>query len=202
MPRKNTRKSRRRRGWYHVYNRARDSRLMFMDDRDRQRFCEILERYLSEPSETRSGKRARFANFFMKVRVVTFALKSTHFHLVIFQLIPGGMEDLMGRVLNAYVKYFNLRHGIQGPMFDGEYRADLKLTRRAQLNAIAYVHDNHGTACDCNFCGSRFFAAESEDVPSWLDVDRGLKLFGGRDAYQRFRSARNDLRDVTDESWS
>jgi hypothetical protein len=200
MPRRNTRKPRRRRLFYHVYNRARDGRLMFMDDLDRAKFLSLFHRYLST-EECCDPFGRPFAKLFSKVHLITFALMPNHFHLIVFQLVPGGLEDLMARVMNAYVKYFNARHGTSGPMFDGEYRADPKFDRRAQLNAIAYVHDNHADRCRCSFCGQRFFASERLEPPSWLNVDRGLTLFGDRPAYRRFRRARHALRDVTADSY-
>lgn len=169
---------------------------MFIDDEDKRFFLSLLDRYLAEARRRNPQGRA-YVRLFTRVHVVTFALMPNHFHLIVFQLVPGGVEDLMNRVLLSYTKYFNARHGGQGSMFAGPYRSDHKADRRSQLNAIAYVHDNHGDSCDCEFCGSKFFADPSAERPAWLDVGRGLAVYGGREAYLQFRSGRHTLRDVT-----
>jgi hypothetical protein len=195
MPRRNTRDRRRARTIYHVYNRASDGQAMFRDDDDRRYFRDLIKRYLST-AEFTGARGRRFPSLRHKLRLVTFALMTTHFHLVLFQQIPGGIEDFMHRVLLSYVRYFNDRHGLAGPMFDVEYNADAKLTPRSELNAIAYVHDNHGDDCRCEFCGNRFYMEDPEQAPSWLGAAGGLRLFGGRQAYLRFRAARHAQRDV------
>lgn len=168
---------------------------MFLDDRDRDVFLELLKRYLSEIDRPDERGR-RFPCLRDKVRLITFALMTTHFHLILFQIEPGGLDDLMHRVLTAYVKYFNNRHGTQGPMFNGEYRADHKPDRRSQLTAIAYVHDNHGADCHCNHCGHRYFIADSVDTPSWIGARGALDLFGSRSSYRRYRQARGALSEI------
>lgn len=169
---------------------------MFIDDEDKRYFLELFDRYLAEGRRRNAQGRA-YVRLFTRVRVVTFALMPNHFHLIVFQLVPGGAEDLMNRVLLSYTKYFNARHGRQGSMFAGPYRSDHKADRRSQLNAIAYVHDNHGDSCDCDFCGHKPFADPNTNGPAWLDVERGLAVFGDRNAYLRFRAGRHSLRDVT-----
>lgn len=197
MPRRNTRR-RLLPGIYHVYNRARDGRMMFIDDADRDYFLDLFKRYLS--IHDYPGARAkRFPSLRMKTRLITFALMSTHFHLVVFQVGDRGLDDLMGRVLMSYVKYFNRRHGVEGPMFEGEYRADHKRNLRSQLNAIAYVHENHGEDCRCRYCGHRYFIGPDEDIPTWLGAAGGRELFGGIDGYHRFRRLRRETRELAGE---
>lgn len=198
MPRRNTRSRRRRLGFHHIYNRTRFGPL-FVDDEDRRKFLEIFERYLAD-GRRRDRWGREYPRLSPAVKLVTFALMSNHFHLILFQVIPGGVENLMRRVNQTYVRYFRERHGGVGPMFAGEYRSDHKRDRRSQLTAIAYVHDNHGDDCRCEFCGHRYFDDQSIEPPAYIDIDRGVALFGGREGYRRFRSARHSLRDVTGKS--
>lgn len=170
-----------------------------MDDADRRKFVEILTRYLS-PGVRRDARGKAYRQLSGAVRVVTFALMRNHFHLVLFQVAPGGMEDLMRRVTVAYTRYYRERHGGEGSLFAGPYRSDHKADRRSQLTAIAYVHDNHGDQCHCEFCGSRYFE-DHADSPGWIDSRRGVELFGGRAAYRQFRASRHSLRDVTASSY-
>lgn len=195
MPRRNTRRPRRRIGLYHVYNRTKDGSRMFRDEADKRRFVEIFSRYLEEGRSSDEGAR-RFASLFFGVRVLTFALMPNHFHLIVFQLTPGTMEDLMQRSLTAYVRYYNDRYGLSGPLFAGEYRADIKVDRRSQLNAIAYVNDNHPAKCECDFCGGRYYREANLSWPRWLDIERGLGIFGGVEAYREFCAARQTLRQM------
>lgn len=199
MPRKHTRANRRRLGFHHVFNRTWDRGLLFIDAADKRMFLEILDRYLAE-GRRRDARGKPYARLYGSVRLVAFALMSNHFHLILFQIVPGGIEALMKRVIVSYTRYFHARHGGDGPLFAGEYRAVHKPDRRAQLTAISYVHDNHGDDCRCEFCGNRYYCGDLADIPSWLDAARGLQAFGGADAYRRFRAARRSLRDVTADS--
>lgn len=123
-----------------------------------------------------------------------FAIKGNHFHLALFELQVGGIEALMNGVMTSYVRYFNKKHGKDGPLFRGEYRSVPKPGRRAAMNLIAYVHDNHGPDCRCEFCSHRYFAAG--DPPGWFDLEPSLALFGGRSEYNDYRAARRRITQI------
>lgn len=181
---------------FHVYNRRLNRERMFFDDLDRDNFLECLVRYLTKsPSFDARGR--PYANLRNQVRLVTFSLMPNHFHLVLFQIKPGGIERLMHAALDGYVQKFNRRHGVIGNMFNGEYRARPLNGRREELDAILYVHDNHERGCECRYCGNRWFD-DADDSPGWIEASAALELFGGYDGYAAYRQARAQLRAITD----
>lgn len=165
---------------------------MFLDQDDRRMFMSIVRRYLSNVVHTDSRGRA-YRNLRSHVQLLAFALMGNHFHLVLRQLRADGLETFMRSVMTSYVMYFNRRHGADGAMFVDRYRAVEKLDRRARLNAIAYVHDNHALDCHCEFCSHRFYLGAEGEVPSWIDAPAGLRTFGGVEKYVDYRALRSGL---------
>ncbi len=181
---------------YHVYNREAGRRPMFLDDEDRRFFKEALRRHLSrEPVKDDRGRTYRSLR--ERVRLAAFAVCRTHFHLVLFQVDAGGMEALMRSVMSAYVQYFKRKYGRDHAMFDGSYRARALLSRREKLTGIAYVNENHGDHCFCEFCSHREYASGAAESPDWLDVSSGLRLFGGVGNYLELLAVRRRLRELT-----
>lgn len=196
MPSRHTRKLDLANSTFHVYSRGRDRQPIVRDNEDRAKLIECFTRHLSKIESVDSKGRAyrRLSN---EVRLATFTIMFNHFHLIIHQISSGGMERLVQAALNGYVQYFNAKYGLSGPLFSGEYRAR-RLENPGQIKtAIAYVHDNHGSSCQCKFCSNRFYTGDPRDVPSWLEVSAALDVFGGKDEYQRFRDVRATMRAMT-----
>lgn len=192
MPRRNTRNRRTSIREYHTYNRDADQEPMFFDDQDRHKFLSIVQRYLALEIHTDSRGRP-YRNLRGHVRLLAFAVMTTHFHLVLRQLRAGGLDTFMNRVMSTYVRYFNRKYELTGPMCEDRFRSAIKLDRRSQLNAIAYVHDNHGADCHCDFCSHRYYANGAADVPSWLDAGFGLEKFGNVERYEAYREMRRGI---------
>jgi hypothetical protein len=178
VPRRNTIKKLLGGSLYHVYNREASSTPMFLDAEDRRFFRELLRRHLTK-GEVKDGRGRAYRNLRSKVRVAAFAICRTHFHLIVFQIEPGGLETLMRSVMNAYVPYFKAKYSRSEPMFVAQYRARPLLTRRDKLNAIAYVNENHGEHCFCESCSHAAYATDGARAPDWLDVRSG-QLRGAR----------------------
>lgn len=170
MPRKNS-EDRGRPGAYHVYNRAIHRRLMFRDDEDRKEFLALLGRCAAMHAGT--------------VEVIAYCPMGTHFHLILWQKRTGGMGVFMASFINAYVRYYNRRHGTNGRMFPGPYRARRLKDTKAFKWAIAYVHDNHRDGVAHRFSSHGAFVDEQQR-PGWLAVKPALKIFGGPSAYEHY----------------
>ncbi len=93
-------------GWYHVMSRGLERRELFMDDRDRCHFVELLGECVG-----RHG-----------VRLHAYALMSNHYHLLV--QTPHANLSRAAQWLNvAYVVWFNRRHGRVGPLLQGRFKA-------------------------------------------------------------------------------
>jgi putative transposase len=74
------------------------------------------------------------------VELVAFCLVPNHFHLILRELVEGGISKYMQRVLTAYVKYFNLRHDKSGHLFQGPYKSVHIGEDKQLLHTSAYIH--------------------------------------------------------------
>lgn len=100
----------------HVCNRGVDRRKIFVSRKEYQRFRDNL--YLLNNVE---GKvRTKHKNIFSPdvnlpkrnqlVEVLKWSLMPNHFHLLLLELVDGGILEYVKRIGNAYTKYFNLKN--------------------------------------------------------------------------------------------
>ncbi|MCR4333746.1 MAG: transposase [Patescibacteria group bacterium] len=135
--------------WYHCYNRGIDKRIVFEDSRDYQRFVELL--YLAndefpfhrgdigihkfeEILKMPRGKRL--------VSIGAFCLMPNHFHLVLKEVVEGGITAFMRKMGTAYTMYFNSRHERTGNLFLKPFQSRHVSTDRYFQHLINYVHCN------------------------------------------------------------
>lgn len=176
-------------GAYHVYNRARDGLRLFRDDADRRQFEYLIDRHISEV--VRFDDRGKpYAWLRDEVRMNARNLMYTHFHLILWQRVPGGLDRLMSRVLSSYSRYYHRRYGTDGPLYEGEYRAR-RIESPAQFRwRVSYVVANHQRlGVDWPF-SSHGQLIEPEGASSALDARATLKLFGGTNGYLEYMRKR------------
>jgi hypothetical protein len=176
-------------GAYHVFHRGINGDSIFRDDDDRRTFEWMINRHLSVvPSKDQRGR--PYVSLRDDVGLVARNLLATHFHLILWQKVRGGIDRLMRRVLAAYVRYFHRKYGTSGPLFAGEYRARLLDGPKTFMWRVGYVHDNHKRlGPDYEFSTHRLYL-DPQDAPSWLEVAPALKVFGGVKGYAQYMSLR------------
>ncbi len=118
---------------YHIYNRGTDKRKTFIDKNDYERFLFILEslnRFSSHGNIKQSmkavlsGKSRGSRNDHSKlVRVVDYCLMPNHYHLVIEQLVDGGISKFLQKVMTSYTMYFNKKYERNGVLFQGKTKS-------------------------------------------------------------------------------
>ena len=93
-------------GWYHVFHRGTERCAIFLDDRDRERFLELLgevhERY--------------------RVRIHAYVLMDTHYH-GIWQTPEANLSQAMQWLHLSYAAWFNARHDRLGALWQGRFGA-------------------------------------------------------------------------------
>lgn len=165
MPGKNALKIYIRDGYYHVYNRGVEKRIIFQDDQDYKVFLTYLKEALSPPPDPSTLKkefslrRQSFKgiprqpkNYLGEIELLAFCLMPNHFHLLIKQKSNNSMEKFARSLLTRYSKYFNKRYERVGPLFQGRYKAVLvredphllHLSRYIHLNPSEYTNDLEG----------------------------------------------------------
>lgn len=102
-----------------------DGRDVFIDERDRTAFLQMLKRVKLETNAT----------------IYAYCLMGNHFHLAIkVALVP--LSSIMQRILTCYSLTFNHRHERTGHLFQARYKSLLCLDDRYLLSLIRYIQMN------------------------------------------------------------
>lgn len=105
-----------------MMSRGNRKAVVFIDDRDRERFVgiagESLDRY--------------------GVECLALCLMSNHYHMIV--MTPrGNLSDAMKRINQVFTQYMNWRHGWTGHVFEGRFTGMLVDGDYYLRNALAYV---------------------------------------------------------------
>lgn len=138
---------------YHIYNRGVEKRKIFMDDSFYRKFLNNLWDFNdARPSPDNRIHRDRNSVDRQKlVEIYGYVLMPNHYHLVIRQLVDGGIERYMRKVGIGYAMYFNTRENRVGPLFQGRFRVRtieddtqlLQLFRYIYLNPLKVYQPNY-----------------------------------------------------------
>lgn len=183
MPAKNELKLYITKGYYHLYNRGVDKRLIFLDEQDYAVFLRILKDALSPlppPNLTTINALLR-KNLFHQVDLLCFVLMPNHFHLFVYQSVQNGIEMLMRSIITRYVKYFNKKYDRSGHLFQGRYKAIYIENEPYFLHLSRYIHRNPlpdlcMTAKDYPYSSYRYYLGEKH--ADWLKTEPILSFFG------------------------
>jgi putative transposase len=144
-------------GYYHIYNRGVEKRLIFQDAQDYGIFLSYLKDYLSpkDKKELRDklGKRnissrerdqiwhsLRMNNFSQEIILLAYCLMPNHFHLFVKQKNPESIDKFMNSLSTRYVIYFNRKYNRVGALYQDVYKAVLVNTYDQFLHLSRYIH--------------------------------------------------------------
>ena len=135
--------------WYHCYTRGIDKRTVFESEDDANRFQQLL--YLANDSRpvlrsNFSHKKHREVFTVTKnaqiVRVGAYALMRNHYHLLLQEVVDGGISKFMQKLGTGYSMYFNERHGRIGNVFVKPFRSKHIDTDAYLRKVTQYIHLN------------------------------------------------------------
>lgn len=149
MPSRNTTKHYTENGYYHIYNRGVEKRLIFLDSQDYSVFLSYLKEYflpkdkdqltnlLASPNTPRTEKQKilkllRLNNFAGELNLLAYCLMPNHFHLLVKQHNAMGIDKLMNSLGTRYTMYFNRKYKRVGRLYQDVYKA-------VQVNNDAYL---------------------------------------------------------------
>lgn len=144
--------------YYHVCNRGVDKREVFCDEQDYLRFLESMKLFnrakpigsLHEAKRI-SGSTANKAVEPLSplVEIICYCLNPNHFHILLKQLIDGGISEFIKRLAGGYTWYFNFRNKRCGSLFQGKFKA-IEIKSEDHLSYVSsYINGNaeiHGIA--------------------------------------------------------
>ena len=130
---------------YHVFNRGVDKRQTFLDQDDFVRLYHSLQTFNTvEPII--NFKQAHLHRNKSKqplVAVYAYSLLPNHYHLLLKQLVDGGVSEFMKRVNGGYTLYFNEKNERSGSLFQGTFKRVLISGQKQLQYLFAYINENH-----------------------------------------------------------
>jgi len=111
---------------YHVFTKSIAGFKIFRTKRDYQRMIELIKFYRIKKPPTRFSTyieikdKEQFITKYIAekghiVEINAYCLMPTHIHLILRQLKKDGISIFMGKVLNSYTRFFNLKNKRKGP---------------------------------------------------------------------------------------
>lgn len=157
MPSKNEDKIYIRDGYYHLYNRGVEKRIIFSDSHDYTTFLSYLKTYLlpkdedflhkklvdpsiSSSEKNKALKLLRMNNFSDELTLLAYCLMPNHFHLLVHQTTENTIDKFMNSLGTRYSMYFNRKYNRVGPLFQGVYKAVMIESDEQLLHLTRYIH--------------------------------------------------------------
>ena len=144
--------------YYHIYNRGTNKQDVFLHRRDYLRFLFLITHMqaaaplphitrllhgIENLSDIQLEAEIKEKIVSSKiVELVSFALMTNHFHLLLYETEEQGISRYMQRVLNSYSKFFNTKYERSGHLFQGPFGAVHVRTDEQLLYLTAYIHSN------------------------------------------------------------
>jgi len=134
---------------YHIYNRGVDKRITFTDEYDIRRFFQSMVEF-----NTVKPIGSLYENSFLQlggetpklgeklVNIIAYCLNPNHFHLILEQLVEGGISEFMKRLGGGYTGYFNKKYTRSGSLFQGVFKDVHIDTNEYLLHVSSYVNLN------------------------------------------------------------
>ena len=134
--------------YYHVYNRGVDKRTVFRRDPDYQRFLFILKQFNSfgrsenTSRDIRLSERDRISRGESLVEVADYCLIPNHYHLILRQLVDGGISEFTRKIGIGYTNYFNCKYDRSGVLFQGRTKNKHVDSDKYLQYLVEYVYAN------------------------------------------------------------
>lgn len=152
--------------FYHVINRGNAGENIFINDRDKEKFLEYLEKAVER----------------YLIRIHTYCLMTNHYHLLVETPQPN-LSQAIKWVNVSYATYFNRKRNRSGHLFQGRFKSIIvdadeylkPLSRYIHLNPVrAKMVESH----DAYYWSSYPVFIGKRKGESWLETDWLLSLFG------------------------
>jgi putative transposase len=172
--------------YYHIFNRGNNKMKLFLSSQD---YLVFLHRFSSalavEGYGNFSTSRVRIKPFTRdSFTILCYCLMPNHFHMLIRQNGNIGVDKLVLKVCTSYAKYFNLKYGHSGHVFQGAFKAKLVDSEGYLLRLSAYIHLNPKTPFSYPYSSLQKYLGLSLDPV--CDTSMILNFFKNKDKYKEF----------------
>lgn len=196
MPSRNTSRQDLPDSYYHVYTRGNNRMNIFVDPSDKDYFLYLVSRHLSNvPIFSKQGY--EYPHYRNKIELLAYCLMDNHIHLLVYQIEPRTLSQLMRSVMTAYSSYFNRKHLRTGPLLESRFKASLIDRDSYLLHISRYVHLNPRDWRKYSHSSLKHIRKATE--PDWLQSERLLAEYGSRDEYVQFVADYEENKQVLSE---
>jgi len=177
--------------FYHIYNRGNNHENVFFQERNYGYFMELWWRHTFQIAET-----------------YAFCLLRNHFHAAVYIKNREDLTDLkppsqyFANFFNAYTRGVNNAMGRSGTLFERPFKRIPITNEKYLLQLVVYIHQNpqkHKFVKDFRDWDYSSYHDLIGDVPTRLQRDRMMELFGSREDFIRIHQEIQSLVDFDDE---
>ena len=181
--------------FYHIYNRGVEKRKLFLDTEDFAMFSHHLYALNNKDSITNLPRQrdSVIADRRPIVKIHAFCLMDNHYHLLLEEIIEGGISKFMQKIGTGYTMYFNKKYERSGALFQGKYKFK-HITDDSHFDYILdYIHLNPNDEGP-TFVIDDLLKYKWSSLPVYLDAEKKfssivdtsffMEYFGG---IQRYR---------------
>ncbi len=183
---------------YHVFNRGVNKADIFLSDEDYSQFLEAAIHYKNKNNKFSYQKRTNSSDHDPvslqpeqgKVEVMAYCLMPNHFHLLLKQLIDGGLTSYFRHLANSYSHYINIKYQRSGPLFGGRFKSVLIESDEQLLHVSRYIHLNplvSKIVSDLKrYKWSSYLGYVTNNIDNLANSERILTYFKSLKDYERF----------------
>jgi len=139
-------------GFYHIFNKTIDHKLVFSSEKERELFKEILLYYQFTPFETSFSESRRLKKISAQQEPIdnnkkaftclAYCFMPNHFHLLLKQDNSMALSHVLRRVLISFTRTYNLLNNRKGPLFLPQFKT-VEINNQNQLTHVSrYIHLN------------------------------------------------------------
>jgi len=222
MPAKNRVKQYLENGYYHLYNRGVEKRLIFLDMQDYAVFLSYLEEYLlpkdeiglrtqladpniSSREKDKILKALRLNNFADEITLLAYCLMPNHFHFFVKQKNALSIDKFMNSLCTRYTMYFNKKYKRTGSLYQDTYKGVSVLTEEQFLHLSRYIHKqalaSQGHALRSWGQPSSYPEYIGQRTTEWTQPDEVLSYFSKTNpqlSYESFVNENDDFDQIQD----
>jgi len=206
MPARNSLKTYIENGFYHVYNRGVEKRIIFEDEQDYKVFLKYIKEVLSPLDEQEINTkfvmqglsllsmRRPVKSYYGKIEMLVFCLMPNHFHFLVRQYDKSSLEGMMRSLMTRYSMYFNKKYDRVGSLFQGRYKAISINDEAYLLHLSRYIHLNPSEyLTDLESAYSSYSDYLGKERTSWIRPDVIISFFKNNTLldYKKYNSYKN-----------
>lgn len=214
MPARNSLKQYLENGYYHVYNRGVEKRLVFLDNQDYSVFLSYLKDYLlpknvknlssqltnphtSYQEKDKINKLLRMNNFSEEITLLAYCLMPNHFHFLIKQKNAQSIDKFMNSFGTRYTMYFNRKYKRVGSLWQAVYKAVLVNDDEQLLHLTRFIHKQALSNLGEESQPSSYLDYLKKRKTEWINPEEILSYFGNNNpklSYKSFVDQTEDLK--------